>query len=223
MAHSRGPNGPLMRSERGFQRNVNPVTTVAQCSSSGSSVRSRCCDGEQPVPLGGRNQRALLTLLLLRANEPVSTERLVDQLWGEHPPRTATTSLQNSVSQLRKLLGPGFLQTTADRLRARARPRVSSISPVSSDSSAQAREEEPERTGAPAPRGACALARRGACRLGARGLRAGRDPSARGSAAAAYSRTDRRRSRARRRRRARGRAGVARPRGIRCGSGCARS
>ena len=60
---------------------------------------------------GGRNQRALLTLLLLRANEAVSAERLVDQLWGEHPPRTATTSLQNTVSQLRKLLGPGLLHT----------------------------------------------------------------------------------------------------------------
>jgi DNA-binding SARP family transcriptional activator len=59
-----------------------------------------------PVQLSGRNQRALLTLLLLRANEAVSTERLVDQLWGEHPPRTATTSLQNAVSQLRKLLEP---------------------------------------------------------------------------------------------------------------------
>ena len=64
-----------------------------------------------PVRLGGRNQRALLALLLLRANEPVSTERLVDQMWGEHPPRTATTSLQNSVSQLRKLLGPGLVLT----------------------------------------------------------------------------------------------------------------
>jgi DNA-binding SARP family transcriptional activator len=64
-----------------------------------------------PVALGGRNQRALLTLLLLRPNEPVSTERLVDQLWGENPPRTATTSLQNAVSQLRKLLGPGLLLT----------------------------------------------------------------------------------------------------------------
>jgi DNA-binding SARP family transcriptional activator len=63
------------------------------------------------LPLGGRNQRALLTLLLLRANQPLSSERLVDELWGEHPPRTATTSLQNSVSQLRKLLGPGLLQT----------------------------------------------------------------------------------------------------------------
>ena len=68
-------------------------------------------DGEFPLPLGGRNQRALLTVLLLHANEPVSTERLVDRLWGEHPPRTATTSLQNAVSQLRKLLGPGLLHT----------------------------------------------------------------------------------------------------------------
>src|SRR5688500_10394206 len=68
-------------------------------------------DGDEHVQLGGRNQRALLTLLLLRANEAVSAERLVDQLWGEHPPRTATTSLQNTVSQLRKLLGPGLLHT----------------------------------------------------------------------------------------------------------------
>ena len=68
-------------------------------------------DEGTPVPLGGRNQRALLTLLLLRANQPISTERLVDELWGEHPPRTATTSLQNSISQLRKLFGPEILQT----------------------------------------------------------------------------------------------------------------
>jgi DNA-binding SARP family transcriptional activator len=68
-------------------------------------------DDGAPVPLGGRNQRAVLTLLLLRANEAVSAERLVDQLWGENPPRTATTSLQNTVSQLRKLLGPGMLHT----------------------------------------------------------------------------------------------------------------
>ena len=68
-------------------------------------------DGGAPVQLGGRNQRALLTLLLLRANETVSTERLVDDLWGENPPRTATTSLQNTIVQLRKLLGPECLRT----------------------------------------------------------------------------------------------------------------
>ena len=68
-------------------------------------------DEGDPVRLGGRNQRAVLALLLLRVNEPVSTERLVDELWGEHPPRTATTSLQNTVVQLRKLLGHGLLLT----------------------------------------------------------------------------------------------------------------
>jgi DNA-binding SARP family transcriptional activator len=71
-------------------------------------------DGGAPVQLSGRNQRALLALLLLRANEAVSTERLVDELWGESPPRTATTSLQNAVSQLRKLLGPNLLHTRAN-------------------------------------------------------------------------------------------------------------
>lgn len=64
-----------------------------------------------PVELGGRHQRALLTLLLLRANQAVSAQRLVEELWGEHPPRTATTSLQNTISQLRKRLGPGLIHT----------------------------------------------------------------------------------------------------------------
>ena len=66
-------------------------------------------DGGTPVRLGGRNQRTLLALLLLNAGDVVSTDRLIDGLWGEEPPRTAPTSLQNAVSQLRKLL-------TADRV-----------------------------------------------------------------------------------------------------------
>ena len=64
-----------------------------------------------PVALGGQKQRALLALLLIHAGETVAVDRLVDQLWGEEPPRTATTSLQNFVSQLRKLLGPDVLET----------------------------------------------------------------------------------------------------------------
>ena len=72
------------------------------------------------LPLAGRNQRALLALLLLHARETLSTERLVDHLWGEHPPRTATTSLQNAVSQLRKLLGPGVLSTRASGYTSRS-------------------------------------------------------------------------------------------------------
>jgi DNA-binding SARP family transcriptional activator len=64
-----------------------------------------------PIALGGQKQRALLAVLLLHAGEVVSSEHLVGQLWGEHPPKTAATSLQNLVSQLRKLLGNDAIET----------------------------------------------------------------------------------------------------------------
>jgi DNA-binding SARP family transcriptional activator len=66
-----------------------------------------------PLPIGGQKQRALLAALLVRAREVVSTDRLIDDLWGEDPPRTAATSLQNFVSQLRKALGADALVTRA--------------------------------------------------------------------------------------------------------------
>ena len=68
-------------------------------------------DGGEPLVLGGQKQRAVLALLLLRANHVVATETLIDRVWGENPPPTATTSLQNSISALRKLLGPKALVT----------------------------------------------------------------------------------------------------------------
>jgi DNA-binding SARP family transcriptional activator len=80
------------------------------------------------ISLGGQKQRALLALLLLHAGRVVATDRLVDDLWGERPPATAQSSLQNLVSQLRKLLGrdvvvtraPGYLlQTDAAQLDLR--------------------------------------------------------------------------------------------------------
>ncbi|MGZ8697473.1 MAG: AfsR/SARP family transcriptional regulator, partial [Gaiellaceae bacterium] len=69
--------------------------------------------GGQEVPIGGQRQRALLGLLLLNANRVVPTERLVDQLWGERPPPTAVTSLQNGIGQLRKALGRERVETRA--------------------------------------------------------------------------------------------------------------
>jgi DNA-binding SARP family transcriptional activator len=67
-------------------------------------------DGE-PLSLGGRKQRMVLAMLLLEAGRVVSSERLIDAIWGDEPPRTALTSLQNSISQLRKLLGSDTLVT----------------------------------------------------------------------------------------------------------------
>src|SRR5262249_36513966 len=59
------------------------------------------------VALGGAKQRALLAVLLLHANEAVSTERLVECLWDE-PPAEAVKAVQVYVSRLRKALGGGM-------------------------------------------------------------------------------------------------------------------
>src|SRR5262249_55698392 len=56
-------------------------------------------------------QRALLSVLLLHPNEVVPSERLIDELWGEAPPATATKVVQNYISQLRRELGPDVIIT----------------------------------------------------------------------------------------------------------------
>ena len=61
-------------------------------------------DGDRLVSLAGA-QRSLLALLLLSANEVVSVDRLIDELWGEEAPHSGRTALQVRVSQLRKALG----------------------------------------------------------------------------------------------------------------------
>ncbi len=68
-------------------------------------------DEQAAIALGGPRQRALLVALLLRAGRVVPTDQLVDELYGEEPPRTATTSVQNAVVALRKALGPDVLAT----------------------------------------------------------------------------------------------------------------
>ena len=62
-------------------------------------------DGGPPLALGGARQRSLLAILALRPNEVVSTDQLVDQLWGERPPATAVHTVQVFVSRLRGVLG----------------------------------------------------------------------------------------------------------------------
>src|SRR5687768_13528412 len=52
-------------------------------------------------------QRALLAILLLHANEVVSSDRLIDELWDGDAPESAPKALQVHVSQLRKALEPG--------------------------------------------------------------------------------------------------------------------
>ncbi len=79
-------------------------------------------DGGKPIALGGRKERTMLAMLLLEAGRVVSSERLIDAIWGDEPPRTATTSLQNSISQLRKRLGADILVTRPPGYELRIEP-----------------------------------------------------------------------------------------------------
>ena len=65
----------------------------------------------RPVSIRRGKEQALLAYLLLHANEVVPSGRLIDALWDERPPPTASKILQNAVSHLRKELGDGRLLT----------------------------------------------------------------------------------------------------------------
>ena len=56
--------------------------------------------------LGGARQQVVLAMLLAAPNSVVSTDALVDGLWGDSPPGAARHTVQGYVSELRKLLGP---------------------------------------------------------------------------------------------------------------------
>ena len=75
------------------------------------------------VGLEGLKPRAVLAMLLLHANEPVSAERLAVGLWGEDAPAGAVKTVQVHVSRLRKALGePDAVSTTPAGYRLRVRP-----------------------------------------------------------------------------------------------------
>src|SRR3954447_19757344 len=63
--------------------------------------------GGKPVLVGAGKPRALLALLALNAGSTVSTDRLVEGLWGDEPPATAPKMVQLYVSQPRKAIANG--------------------------------------------------------------------------------------------------------------------
>jgi len=75
-----------------------------------------------PVPLGGPKQRAVLAHLLVRVNELVPADTLIDQVWGEDPPDAARGTLHSYISHLRKAIGseriegrvPGYVLHVAE-------------------------------------------------------------------------------------------------------------
>jgi DNA-binding SARP family transcriptional activator len=67
--------------------------------------------GGAPVTIPGAKPRAILTMLGLHGGSVVSTEALIELLWGDDPPRTAAKALQTHISSLRRTLGDGFVLT----------------------------------------------------------------------------------------------------------------
>lgn len=59
---------------------------------------------DRQVPLARRMQRVILGILALEANHLVSAARLIDLLWGDHPPRSARAMVQSRISELRAIL-----------------------------------------------------------------------------------------------------------------------
>jgi len=80
--------------------------------------------GRKRLRLGGPKQRGVLALLLLNANEVVSVDRLVDDLWGERPPKTAEAYVQNCISRLRAVLGHDRIETEPPGYRLRVEPNA---------------------------------------------------------------------------------------------------
>jgi DNA-binding SARP family transcriptional activator/ABC-type branched-subunit amino acid transport system substrate-binding protein/DNA-binding beta-propeller fold protein YncE len=80
--------------------------------------------GGRRVEIKGRKQRELLAILLLRANEIVQPDVLIEELWGEDRPASALKTLQTYVSRLRTTLGSGqdALETHGHGYRLRLEP-----------------------------------------------------------------------------------------------------
>jgi DNA-binding SARP family transcriptional activator len=79
--------------------------------------------GSTPIALGVK-QRMLLALLLLRANEVVSRDRLIDDLWGDQPPDAAPNALAALVARLRRALPGEVLLTGPGGYELRIEPQA---------------------------------------------------------------------------------------------------
>jgi DNA-binding SARP family transcriptional activator len=64
-------------------------------------------EGDRTLEVSGQRQRSLLALLLLNANQVVSSSRLIEELWAGEASESHAGALHASVSRLRKSLGPG--------------------------------------------------------------------------------------------------------------------
>ncbi|MFW6722119.1 AfsR/SARP family transcriptional regulator [Streptomyces sp. MAR4 CNY-716] len=80
----------------------------------------RAWRGEEPLPVGTPQQRAMLAALLLRGGRTATAQELVDGIWGEDPPPRAVSALRTYASRLRRTLGADALVSEAGGYAIRA-------------------------------------------------------------------------------------------------------
>ena len=91
-------------------------------------------DEGRSLALAGTKPRALLALLLLHANETLTTDRLIDELWGERAPAGAAKTLQMHISRLRKALAGSDGSGRASPIVTRERGYELALDPEQLDS-----------------------------------------------------------------------------------------
>jgi len=79
-----------------------------------------------PLPIAGSKERTILAFLLARGGRVVSVDDLIEELWGEHPPRTAEKTVGSYVSRLRRALraghSPRWVHSSSSAVERRGRP-----------------------------------------------------------------------------------------------------
>ncbi|WP_306322975.1 MULTISPECIES: AfsR/SARP family transcriptional regulator [unclassified Streptomyces] len=118
-----GPRVPEQR--RAAPSEDVPDTAPAPASDLRFSVLGpvRAWRGGEPLSTGSPQQRALLAALLLRQGRTATAAELIDAVWGEESPSQALAAIRTYASRLRKILGPGVLETEAGGYALRmARP-----------------------------------------------------------------------------------------------------
>ena len=133
------------------------------------------------VALGGTRQRTVLAVLLVHANEPVATDRLVSESWGENAPASATKTAQVYVSRLRGTLGTDTLAATPGGYLLGV-PQGALDTDELEELRARAREADPREAGPAAAPGSRPLARPAVCRPALRRGAADRDQTPRRAA-----------------------------------------
>lgn len=107
-------------------------------------------DTAGPLTLPGGRAPALLALLVIHPGEVVSTDRLIDELWGPTSPPTALTKLYGLISSLRRHIAPNRTPVAASLLQTRAPGYLLAVEPEEVDAG-RFRRLVKESSGAPAP------------------------------------------------------------------------